>query len=110
MIGLYRHHGKAEFTAREVRIAHIILTEVTWLHEQGWPDDRGVDVPKLSRRQRLALNLLIQGLSRKQIAEAMKISAHTAQGYIKDVYRIFNINSQAALMSRFLQGNGRDVP
>jgi DNA-binding CsgD family transcriptional regulator len=109
MTGLYRAHGKTEFTAREVRIAHIIFTEVAWLHEQGWPEDRGSSVPKLSRRQRLTLNLLTLGQSRKQIATNMKISVHTAQGYIKDVYRIFQVNSQTELMNRFHQGNGSDV-
>ncbi len=110
MTGLYRAHGRPEFTPREVRIAHIVLTEVPWLHLQGWPEDRGVSVPQLSPRQRLALNLLTLGQSRKQIAGNMKISVNTAQGYIKDVYRIFNVSSQAELMSRFLQGNGSDQP
>ncbi len=31
----------------------------------------------------------------------MKISVHTAQDYIKDVYRLFQVNSQAELMNRF---------
>jgi DNA-binding CsgD family transcriptional regulator len=110
MTGLYRAHGKPEFTPREVRIAHIIYTEVAWLHEQGWPEDRGSSVPHLSRRQRLTLNLLTHGQSRKQIAANMKISIHTAQGYIKDVYRLFHVNSQTELMNRFHQGNGSDVP
>ncbi len=49
-MGLYRAHGKPEFTPRDVRIAHIVLTEIPWLHEQGWPEDRGTSVPHLSRR------------------------------------------------------------
>jgi len=108
-IAIYRRYARPEFTLRESRIAHIILTEVPWLHEQGWPEDRGVNVPKLSKRQRLTLNLLILGRTRKQIASNMDISVHTAQGYIKDVYRIFNVSSQGELMSRFLQGNGHDL-
>lgn len=108
-IALYRHYNRVEFTARESRIAHIVLTEVPWLHEQGWPEDRGVDAPKLSKRQRLALNLLILGQDRKRIADNMKISVHTAQDYIKQVYRHFNVSSQVELISRFLQGDGRDV-
>ncbi len=107
-IGLYRRYHRAKFSARESRIAHIVLTEVPWLHEQGWPEDRGVGAPSLSKRQRLALNLLILGRSRKQIADNMNISVNTVQGYIKDVYRFFEVNSQAELMNRFLQGNGRD--
>lgn len=107
---LYRHYDRPEFTQRESRIAHIVLAEIPWLHEQGWPDDRGVQVPKLSRRQRLTLNLLTLGHSQKQIAAEMGISMHTVRDYIKDVYRCFNVHSQAELMSRFFQGNGKDVP
>lgn len=108
-IGLYRLFAKPEFTERESRIAHIILSEVAWLHEQGWPEDRGVDVPRLSKRQRLALNLLTLGRNRKQIAEAMKISVHTAQDYVKQIYRHFNVRSQAELMNRFMKGDGQDA-
>jgi DNA-binding CsgD family transcriptional regulator len=108
-LGLYRRFGRPEFSARETRIAHIILTEVPWLHEQGWPEDRGVDVPVLSRRHRLTLNLLIQGQSYKQISTHLKISLNTTQEYIKDIYRHFGVHSQAALMSRFFQGDGEDA-
>lgn len=108
-IAVYRHYARLEFSARESRIAHIILSEVPWLHEQGWPDDRGVSVPTLSKRQRLTLNLLTLGHSHKQIADRMGISPNTLQGYIKAIYRHFNVSSQAELMSRFFQGNGHDV-
>jgi DNA-binding CsgD family transcriptional regulator len=104
-IALYRRYRREEFTDREVLIAHVILTEVSWLHEQGWPEDRGVSVPTLPRRQRLTLNLLILGHSRKQIAGEMKISMNTVQGYIKEIYSYFKVNSQAELMNRFFQGS-----
>lgn len=108
-VGLYRHFDRPHFTARESRIVHIMLSEVPWLHQQGWPDDRGVSVPNLSKRERLALNLLTLGHSHKQIADRMNISPNTLHGYIKSVYRHFGVNSQAELMSRFFQGNGHDL-
>ena len=107
-IGLYRRYGRKEFSARDLRIVHIVLTEVPWLHEQGWPDDRGVGVPTLSRRQRLTLNLLTLGQSQKQIAANMNISVYTVQGYIKEIYRHFGVRSQPELMNRFMNGNGLD--
>ena len=108
-IAIYRRYGREEFDDRDSLIAHIILSEVPWLHEQGWPEDRGVSVPKLSRRLRLVMNLLTVGRSRKQIADELGISLNTAQGYVKDVYRHFKINSQAELMSRFFQGKQKDI-
>ena len=105
----YRHFDRPHFTARDSRIVHIVLSEIPWLHEQGWPEDRGVSVPTLSKRERLALNLLTLGHSHKQIAARMSISPNTLHGYIKAVYRHFGVNSQAELMGRFFQGNGRDL-
>lgn len=109
-LGLYRRHGRPKFSERESRIAHIVLTEISWLHQQGWPEDRGVQVPSLSRRERLALNLLISGSSHKLIAAQMNISTNTMQGYAKSIYRCFGVHSQAELMRRFFQGDGQDAP
>jgi len=105
-IGVYRNLPAEPFSRRESLIAHIILSEVPWLHEQGWPEDRGVSVPKLSPRQRHVLNLLIDGEDRRGIAERLNISTHTANDYVKAVYRHFHVNSQAALMRRFILGDG----
>lgn len=109
-IALYRQHDRPLFQEREARVAHIVLTEVSWLHAQGWPGDLGQSVPQLPRRARTVLTLLIQGLSRKEIAAGLKISEHTANEYVKQVYRHFGVRSQAQLMKRFLQGDGGDTP
>jgi DNA-binding CsgD family transcriptional regulator len=108
VIALYRFYNRDEFSDRDSRIAHIVLSEVAWLHELGWPEDRGITAPTLSRRQRLILNLLCLGQSRKQIASNVGISIHTAQDYIKQVYRHFSVNSQPQLMNRFIKGDGGD--
>ncbi len=107
-MALYRGKDKPLFDERESRIAHIILSEVPWLHEQGWPEDRGISVPKLSPRLRLILNLLLDGRSRKDIANHLALSENTVSGYQKTIYRHFGVNSHAALMRRFQQGDGGD--
>lgn len=107
-IGVYRNLPARPFTARESRMAHIVLTEVPWLHQQGWPEDRGVTVPRLYPRQRLILNFLLQGRSRKDIAAHLELSENTVSGYTKQIYRHFGVNSHAALMRRFHQGDGGD--
>ena len=108
-IAIYRRAAQSHFTERDCRIAHIVLTEVPWLHEMGWPEDRGATVPRLYPQQRIVLNLLLDGLDRKSIAEHLGISIHTVSGYCKEIYRHFEVNSQAALMARFYQGNGEDA-
>ncbi len=103
-ITVYRRVRDPQFTPREVQIAHIILQEVPWLHLAGWPEDRGATVPQLHPRQRIVMNLLLDGLARKQIADHMGISENTVSGYAKDVYLLFGVHSQPELMRKFLTG------
>jgi len=101
-VGLYRRLKDAPLDDRAKTIAHIILDEVPWLHLSGWPEDRGATVPQLYPRQRIVLNLLLDGLGRKQIADRMKITENTVSGYIKDIYRHFKVSSHVELMKKFL--------
>ena len=108
-IVVYRRNQAAPFTSRESRIANIILSEVPWLHMAGWPEDRGAGVPKLFPQQRVVMNLLLDGMDRKSIALSMDISENTVAGYIKDIYRHFDVHSQAQLMRKFLTGNSHET-
>ncbi len=103
-IGLYRRFNDPPFAERESRIVDIVLTEVDWLHEQGWPWESALRVPSLSHRNRMALNLLLEGLPRKQIADHMDISIHTVNDYIKSIYEMFSVHSHAELLNRFRGG------
>ena len=107
-MGLYRSMDRPAFTERDTKIAHIVLSEVPWLHEEGWPEDRGATVPGLTPRLLLVLNLLLDGRSRKAIAAALALTENTVATYQKAIYRHFEVNSQAALMHRFRQGDGGD--
>ncbi len=108
-MALYRSKDKPLFNERESLLAHIVLSEVPWLHDLGWPVDRGATVPRLSPRLRLVLNLLLDGLSRKQISAHLAISENTVSGYQKEIYRHFRVNSHAELMRKFQQGDGGDA-
>lgn len=108
-VGFYRHCGRPAFTARQRRIAHILLSEVEWLHYAELPRDRGSGVPSLSPRQRVVLVLLLEGRTRKDIARLLHISPHTAHDHTKAVYRHFGVSSQVALIHRFKCGDGRDA-
>lgn len=99
---IYRNKDKAEFDLRETQIAHIVLSEVPWLHAMGWPEDRGATIPKLSPRQRSVLNMLTKGYSRKEMAYALEISENTVSGYVKEVYRHFGVHSQTDLVRKFM--------
>jgi DNA-binding CsgD family transcriptional regulator len=104
-IGIYRRPDQPLFNERESRIAHILLSEVSWLHATGWPEDFGARVPTLSPRCRLVLNLLLEGHSRKMVADKLEISIHTVSGYVKEIYRTFGVQSHAELLRRFSGGS-----
>ncbi len=108
-VGIYRREGRVPFTQREVRIAHIILSEVPWLHTEGWPEDYGAQLPRLPARLTVVLNLLIQGMRRGVIAERLQLSPHTVDGYVKEIFRYFEVHSQPELITRFREGNGGDL-
>lgn len=107
-IGMYRSAAQPMFSEREARLAHIVLTEVPWLHDQGWPQERGQSALALFPRLRTILNLLVEGWSRKQIAAQLNLSLNTIHGYVKEIYRHFGVHSQAELLARLARGDGGD--
>lgn len=110
VVGFYRPVSAPLFDDREARIAHIVLTEVGWLHEAGMPHSAAKDVPKLPPRCRLILNQLVHGRARKEIAADLGISLHTVNDYLKQIYRHFGVRSQLELIARFRSGDGQDRP
>ena len=82
MMVFYRSPGNPCFSERERRIAHIVLTEVNWLHTDVWPPEflfeKTSDLPP---RYLVLLSLLVHGNSRQKIAEAMSLSINTCLLY-----------------------------
>lgn len=106
----YRVVAAPEFTPREARIAHIVLTGVPWLHEESTPHPQAHGIPKLPPRCRLILNQLVHGRSRKEIAADLDLSLHTVNDYIKQIFRHFGVHSQTQLVARLRSGDGGDQP
>jgi len=79
-IGIYRNADRPPFGSRESRIAHIVLSGIPWLHEQGWGEERADSLVNLSKRPREILGLLVQGRARKQLADDLGLSIHTVHG------------------------------
>jgi DNA-binding CsgD family transcriptional regulator len=107
-IGLHRCPEQSPFGPREVRLAHIVFSEVPWLHE-AVPAETGVSVHPISPRLQTVLTLLIDGQVPKEIARELELSVHTIRDYIKNIYRHFEVSGREELMRRFMVGDGRDV-
>lgn len=103
-IALARMEGDRPFDERESRMARIILTGVHWLHLKAFPDPLGRRMSSLYPRHRVVLDLLSKGWSRKCIAGHLGVSVNTVHGYVKAVFKHFNVHSQAELISRLTHG------
>lgn len=107
-IGMFRHRGRAPFSERESRMAHIVLSEVAWLHFAEVPGDCGHKVPQLTPRQRVVLIMLIEAHDKDEIAKLLHISPHTVKDHMKVIYDHFEVSSQLELIRRFRFGDEGD--
>lgn len=108
-VGVYRTLGCPHFDQREARIAHIVLTEIPWLHFHAFPDQQTREITRLYPRHRTVLTFLTEGWSRKKIADHMDLSINTVHGYVKVIFQHFGVHSQSELISRLTKGDGGDL-
>jgi DNA-binding CsgD family transcriptional regulator len=105
-IGMYRNLGRPDFQEKDAAIAHILLTEIPWLYYEKFEDLE--EVSRLYPRHRTVLNLLCEGWDRNKIASHLGRSIHTINGYVKEIFKHFGVNSQSELIARFTKGDGGD--
>lgn len=108
-VGLFRRKGRQPFSARDARIAHIVLNEVEWLHYADLPGDRGRKVPQLNPRQRVVLIMLIEAHGKDEISRLLHLSPHTVKDYMKAIYKHFGVSSQLELIRRFRFGDCGEI-
>ena len=100
-IGFFRNTGRPPFSEQQHRIVHIVTREVRWLHDSTRPNDQGAAVEQLTPRLRTVLTLLFKGYICNEIATLLHLSPHTIKGYIRDIYRHFDVKSQLSLIRHF---------
>ncbi len=95
-----RRDSRNPFTKADERLLETLYEEV------GFPLLAPIEgqtsnlTENLSPRLRLVLTFLLEGASRKRIAEHLGIKETTVCGYVKKLYRHFGVNSQPELMSQ----------
>ena len=109
-IGVHRPIGAPDFTPRERRMVHVVVSQIDWLHRVDVPEGDGERTTDLSPRLRVVFALLLQGWNRKRIAEHLGLTANTVAGYQKQIYRNFGVSSHPELLVRFVRGDGGDTP
>lgn len=61
---------------------------------------------QLSDREREVLQLVADGLTKRQIALRLELSQHTVDNYIRRIYAKLHVNSLGAAVARGLRGSG----
>jgi pSer/pThr/pTyr-binding forkhead associated (FHA) protein len=56
----------------------------------------------LSSAQRRVLDLLLKGLSEKEVSQQLHISQHTVHNHAREIYRAAHVHSRAELLARLL--------
>jgi DNA-binding CsgD family transcriptional regulator len=107
---LYRRYSSPIFTPRDSKIAHLIFSEIQWLHDELTQKPPVDDVNLISPRINTILNLLLRGNDRKEIAHKLDISDNTDSKQNRDIYGHFKVHSQVELIRRFSLGDGGDTP
>ena len=100
---LWRRQGRAPFGPREVALVDLAVAGIHWLHPRASetiPPQAFVD---LTDRQRMVMIYLLDGLSRKQIANSLGVTLHTVNDHVKSLYERFQINSATELAAKFLK-------
>ena len=99
---IYRPWRDKRFEPRQRRIMQLFRLELNRaIRRNGLPQPIFGELPHLSPRLLQTLELMLSPRNLKEIAARLQISRHTVNDYQKSLYRIFSVNSRAALMCQF---------
>ncbi len=100
--------GDVPFDKNERRVVDIIFRHSPWLDGSeplhGTHDGSAAIKPV---RTLQVLAGLLEGQSRKAIADQLGISVNTVAGYAKEIYRLHRVKSQAMLIGVFATGGNK---
>lgn len=107
--GFYRRGEKGKFTQRDKAMVDLVLSGVSWLHRTGWEKVEDLETVKLYPQYKRVLNLLLAGLGKKEIANQMGLAESTVATYMREVYKYYDVSSQALLMRKLSIKNSSEV-
>ncbi|HEX2691696.1 MAG TPA: helix-turn-helix transcriptional regulator [Kofleriaceae bacterium] len=106
-LGLYRGPEGQAFNEEERNLLHVFHVACAGLLLSSLPStagggDQDAGYASLSLRQRQTLDLVLDGLSDKEIAGRLRISRFTVNQYTKAIYRHYGVTSRIQLLARLL--------
>jgi DNA-binding CsgD family transcriptional regulator len=97
-VGVHRAWGDPPFTEEDRELTRLFHDEV--LSRFALPG-HGLDVVRLSPRERQMLTALLAGQRRKEIAVDLGLSAHTVNEYVRSLYRRLGVSGLPELYQRY---------
>jgi DNA-binding NarL/FixJ family response regulator len=80
-----------------------IARKVVQCFQQAPPAGPQAELPRLSTREQEVLELVAKGYLLKEISEALKLSEHTVDTYLRRVYEKLHVHSRAEAAARYAE-------
>ncbi len=103
MIGGNQKFGAPPISMSTVKLLGILGEEITPLLGTRLSLRNQISKGGLTPRQRQTLDLLLKGLSEKQVAQELRLSKATVHDYIVKLHKHFDVQSRGELLSYFVQ-------
>jgi DNA-binding CsgD family transcriptional regulator len=102
-VGFLRKHSQPKFTEEDLAVASYSLRSLTWFHRRTLLSHGLVLAENpLTTTERKVMRRLLTDWSEKQIADDLEQKLDTTHKHVGNIYRKFNVNSRAGLMSVWL--------
>jgi two-component system nitrate/nitrite response regulator NarL len=76
-----------------LELTHALFGQLTE-HETGGHPTRTLDIKRLTKRERAVTDLIVRGLSNKEIAAHLQIALHTVKGHVHNVLSKLEVNTR----------------
>lgn len=110
LLSSHRGLGRDAVGEREVRMLGILAEEVVPLLGTRLAMQGQLNLARLTKRQRETLDLLLDGLSEKQVAAELGIQPTTVHDYVVQLHKYFGVSSRGELMSYFVKRRPKAEP
>jgi DNA-binding NarL/FixJ family response regulator len=94
------HRGGSPMTTH---IARLVVQSFQKPAATAAPSPAEASAPELSEREQQVLDLLVQGLIYKEIAEKLNIGYETVHTYIRRIYEKLQVRTRTEAVAKFLQ-------
>lgn len=98
---IYKKWKEEPFNETHRDFTEAVFSRIPWLFLKEKQIDKSL-YSKLTARQHKALMFILDGYGKKELAEHFGISENSANEYIKNIYKTFNVNSYGELIKVFM--------